>query len=176
VVNSKRRAFDSSGHDNTNMNIIKNSFIASAMSISNIIKSATLVVLLTVTAEAQQIQSGTMVPLGGFVEDGAGNRYQVVLQPVAKPAPVVVAPAPVMAAPVVQQPQVVYVQQAAQPQGNAVGKYVGDTLVTGAGGAAQGAILGAVTGRNVGKEALGMGAGAAGGKVATDLINGIFKR
>jgi hypothetical protein len=163
------------------MNNIITSFI-SAMNISNIVKSAALVALLTVSAHAQ-IQSGTMVPLGSFVEDSAGNRYQVVLQPVAKPAPVVVAPAPVavapapvVAAPVVQQPQVVYVQQAAQPQGNPVGKYVGDTLVTGAGGAAQGAILGAVTGRNVGKEALGMGAGAAGGKVATDLINGIFKR
>jgi hypothetical protein len=151
------------------------SFIASAMNFSNVVKSAALVALMTVSANAQ-VQSGTMVPLGGFVEDSAGNRYQVVLQPVAKPAPVAVAPAPVVAAPVVQQPQVVYVQQAQQPQGNPVGKYVGDTLVTGAGGAAQGAILGAVTGRNVGKEALGMGAGAAGGKVATDLINGIFKR
>lgn len=156
------------------------SFIASAMNFSNIVKSAALVALMTVSAQAQaQVQSGTMVPLGGFVEDSAGNRYQVVLQPVAKPAPVVAAPAPVVTAPapvVVQQPQVVYVQQAQQPQGNPVGKYVGDTLVTGAGGAAQGAILGAVTGRNVGKEALGMGAGAAGGKVATDLINGIFRR
>ena len=154
------------------------SFIASAMNFSNVVKSAALVALMTVSAQAQ-VQSGTMVPLGGFVEDSAGNRYQVVLQPVAKPAPVVAAPAPVVAAPapvVVQQPQVVYVQQAQQPQGNPVGKYVGDTLVTGAGGAAQGAILGAVTGRNVGKEALGMGAGAAGGKVATDLINGIFRR
>lgn len=161
------------------MKNIITSFIASAMNFSNVIKSAALVALLTVSAQAQ-IQSGTMVPLGSFVEDSAGNRFQVVLQPVAKPTPVVAAPAPVVVAPapaVVQQPQVVYVQQAAQqPQGNAVGKYVGDTLVTGAGGAAQGAILGAVTGRNVGKEALGMGAGAAGGKVATDLINGIFKR
>lgn len=161
------------------MKNIITSFIASAMNFSNVIKSAALVALLTVSAQAQ-IQSGTMVPLGSFVEDSAGNRFQVVLQPVAKPAPVVAAPAPVVAAPapvVVQQPQVVYVQQGAQqPQGNPVGKYVGDTLVTGAGGAAQGAILGAVTGRNVGKEALGMGAGAAGGKVATDLINGIFKR
>ncbi len=160
------------------MNNIIRSFIASAMNFSNIVKSAAFVALMTVSAHAQ-VQSGTMVPLGGFVEDSAGNRYQVVLQPVAKPAPVVAAPAPVVAAPapvVVQQPQVVYVQQAQQPQGNPVGKYVGDTLVTGAGGAAQGAILGAVTGRNVGKEALGMGAGAAGGKVATDLINGIFRR
>ena len=160
------------------MNNIIRSFIASAMNFRNVVKSAALVALMTVSAQAQ-IQSGTMVPLGGFVEDSAGNRYQVVLQPVAKPAPVVAAPAPVVTAPapvVVQQPQVVYVQQAQQPQGNPVGKYVGDTLVTGAGGAAQGAILGAVTGRNVGKEALGMGAGAAGGKVATDLINGIFRR
>lgn len=169
------------------MNKHIHAFIASAMNFSKLVKGAGLLALLTATAHAQ-IQSGTMVPLGSFVEDSAGNRYQVVLQPVAKPvpvvaaaapAPVVAAPAPVVAAPVVQQPQVVYVQQAQpvqQPQANPVGKYVGDVLVTGAGGAAQGAILGAVTGRNVGKEAAGMAAGSAGGKVTTDLINGIFKR
>jgi hypothetical protein len=139
---------------------------------------------LTFSANAQ-IASGTMVPLGGFVQDAAGNLYQVVLQPVtqpaavvATPAPVAAVPAPVMApAPVAQQPQVVYVQQpGVQPKSNPVGKYVGDVLVTGAGGAAQGAILGAVTGRNAGKEAAGMAAGSAGGKVTSDLINGIFKR
>ena len=155
------------------------------MNIKNIIKGIGIAVamLITVSAEAQ-IQNGTMVPLGSFLEDAAGNRYQVVLQPVAKPVavapgPVVAAPAPVVVAPapiVVQQPQQVVYQQAPQPQGNGVGRYVGDVLVTGAGGAAQGAILGAVTGRNVGKETLGMAGGAAGGKVATDLINGFLKR
>jgi hypothetical protein len=153
------------------------------MNIKNIMGIA-VAMLLTVTAKAQ-IQSGTMVPLGSYLEDAAGNRYQVVLQPVAKPvavapAPVVVAPAPVVVAPapvVVQQPQQVVYQQAPQvQQGSGVGKYVGDVLVTGAGGAAQGAILGGVTGRNVGKETMGMAGGAVGGKVATDLLNGIFKR
>ena len=151
------------------------------MNIKNIIKGIAVAMLITVSAKAQ-IVNGTMVPLGSYLEDAAGNRYQVVLQPV--PKPVAVAPAPVVTAPpqvvvapapvVVQQPQQVVYQQ--QPQANGVGKYVGDVLVTGAGGAAQGAILGAVTGRNVGKEAMGMAGGAAGGKVATDLINGIFKR
>jgi hypothetical protein len=150
------------------------------MNIKNIINGIAIAMLLTVSADAQ-IQNGTLVPLGSFVEDQAGNRYQVVLQPIPRvvappvvtaPPPVVVAPAPV----VVQQPQQVIYQQAPQPQGNGVGRYVGDVLVTGAGGAAQGAILGAVTGRNVGKETMGMAGGAAGGKVATDLLNGIFKR
>jgi hypothetical protein len=36
--------------------------------------------------------------------------------------------------------------------------------------------LGAVTGRNVGKEALGMAGGAAGGKVVTDVIGGFLRR
>ena len=132
------------------------------------------------TAPAQASAPQTF-QLGEIVKDTAGNEYRVVLEPIrkvvaatpqviAQPAPVPVAPAPVAYA---QPGQVVYAQP---PQGNGLGRYVGDTVVTGAGGAAQGAILGAVTGRNVGKEALGMGAGAAGGKVAGDFLNGIFRR
>jgi len=128
---------------------------------------------------------GTPVPLGSYLQDQAGNLYQVILQPVQKVAPAAapvaapVAAAPVAAAPVVvqqpAQPQVVYVQQpAAAPQGNAVGNYVGKTLKTGVAGGAQGAVLGAITGRNVGKEALGMAGGAAAGQVTTDIIGGLF--
>lgn len=145
---------------------------------------AMLISSLSFTAQAQ-VAPGSLVPLGGYLQDGAGNLYQVVLAPVPKttaapavaPAAAPVVAAPVVAAPVVAAP-VMAAPVVAQPaqQGNGLGRYVGDVLVTGAGGAATGAILGGITGRDVGKEALGMAGGQAGGKVATDLINGIFRR
>lgn len=154
--------------------------------IRNLIAALVAVVSINIAngqAPAQAPAAPQTFQLGEIVRDAQGNEYKVVLEPVRKVvaatpqviaqpavAPVAVAPAPVAYA---QPGQVVYAQQ---PQGNGLGKYVGDTVITGAGGAAQGAILGAVTGRNVGKEALGMGAGAAGGKVAGDLLNGIFRR
>lgn len=147
--------------------------------IRNLVVAVAFAMALTVKA---QVAPGTPVPLGGYLQDSAGNLYQVVLQPVPKvaTAPAAPAAAPVVAAPapvVVQQPaqQVVYTQAPAQ-QSSGIGRYVGDVLVTGAGGGAQGAIVGAITGRNVAKEALGTAAGTAGGKVTGDLINGIFKR
>ena len=156
------------------------------MKIRNIIAALVAVVAINVANAQAPAQAPAPAPqtfqLGEIVRDAQGNEYKVVLEPVrkvvaatpqviAQPAPAAVAaPAQVTYA---QPAQVVYAQQ---PQGNGLGKYVGDTVITGAGGAAQGAILGAVTGRNVGKEALGMGAGAAGGKVAGDLLNGIFRR
>lgn len=156
------------------------------MKIKYIIAALVAAVSINLNLSAQntapaQAQAPQTFQLGEIVKDTAGNEYRVVLEPIrkvvaatpqviAQPAPVAVAPAPVAYA---QPGQVVYAQP---PQGNGLGRYVGDTVVTGAGGAAQGAILGAVTGRNVGKEALGMGAGAAGGKVAGDLLNGIFRR
>ncbi len=151
--------------DKQNMNMIRNLIVAIASAMA-----------FTVTSNAQ-VAPGTPVPLGGYLQDSAGNLYQVVLQKVTPAAPV--AAAPVAAAPVVvqqpAQPQVVYVQQpAAAPQGNAVGNYVGKTLKTGVAGGAQGAVLGAITGRNVGKEALGMAGGAAAGQVTTDIIGGLF--
>ncbi len=145
--------------------------------IRNLISAIAFAMALTTNA---QVAPGTPVPLGGYLQDAQGNLYQVVLQKVTPAAPVAAAPvtaAPVAAPVVVQQPaqQVVYVQQqAAAPQGNAVGSYVGKTLKTGVAGGAQGAVLGAITGRNVGKEALGMAGGAAAGQVTTDIIGGLF--
>ena len=159
-------------------------------SIKSIVAAFAALIVLGLTAQAQMTQ-GQLVPLGGYVQDSAGNTYQVVLQPVPKaPAAPVAAPAPVAAAPVIAQPapQVVYVQQAPAPQqqvvyvqqapaaqqGNGLGKYAGDLMVTGAGGATQGAIVAAVTGRPIAQEAAGTAAGTAGAKVVTDLAKKIF--
>jgi hypothetical protein len=136
---------------------------------------------LSLAALGQVPSNGSMVTLGGVIQDNStGRTYKVVLQelvaatpaqaPVSAPVQVTTVPPPAQA--VVYQP--VYQQPAAAQ--NPIAQYGGRVLKAGAVGGTQGAVLGAITGRNVGREALGMAGGNAAGTVAGDFINAVFTR
>lgn len=133
---------------------------------------------LTVTVNGQ-VAPGTPVPLGGYLQDQQGNLYQVVLQRVT-PAAAPVAAAPVAAAPVVvQQPaqQVFYVQQPAPAkQPSPVADYLKKTVVTGAGGAGQGAVIAAVKGEKILPNVAAFSAGGVANQLVQDGANALLKR
>ena len=53
--------------------------------VKNIVAAFAALIVLSFAAQAQ-VQSGQLVPLGGYLQDSQGNLYQVVLQPVPKAA------------------------------------------------------------------------------------------